>query len=147
MSHESGSVRDDVSQSAPVEHQESPPSGPDGHPASHILNPPTGEELRNIKDATELYRSTSFKLQVRSSLVHNHFSPSPHTPSSDRRSSPQCSPKVPSLSTTRQLPPLSAQVYHGSALHSPPTSSSRFPYPLPKWRCCTLYSAASNGRY
>ena len=28
--------------------------------------PPTGEELRNIKDATELYRSSSFKLQVRS---------------------------------------------------------------------------------
>ena len=30
--------------------------------------PPTGEELRNIKDATELYRSSSFKLQVRYSL-------------------------------------------------------------------------------
>jgi U3 small nucleolar RNA-associated protein 22 len=26
--------------------------------------PPTGEELRNIKDATDLYRSSSFKLQV-----------------------------------------------------------------------------------
>ena len=27
--------------------------------------PPTGEELRNIKDAADLYRSSSFKLQVR----------------------------------------------------------------------------------
>jgi U3 small nucleolar RNA-associated protein 22 len=26
--------------------------------------PPTGEELRTIKDATELFRSSSFKLQV-----------------------------------------------------------------------------------
>ena len=31
--------------------------------------PPTGEELRNIKDATELYRSSSFKLQVSNSLL------------------------------------------------------------------------------
>lgn len=27
--------------------------------------PPTGEELRDIKDAADLYRSSSFKLQVR----------------------------------------------------------------------------------
>lgn len=27
--------------------------------------PPTGEELRGIKDAADLYRSNSFKLQVR----------------------------------------------------------------------------------
>jgi U3 small nucleolar RNA-associated protein 22 len=27
--------------------------------------PPTGEELRDIRDATDLYRSGSFKLQVR----------------------------------------------------------------------------------
>lgn len=31
--------------------------------------PPTGEELRNIKDATELYRSSSFKLQVHKILL------------------------------------------------------------------------------
>ena len=31
--------------------------------------PPTGEELRNIKDASELYRSNSFKLQVRTHVV------------------------------------------------------------------------------
>ncbi|KAI0353298.1 Nrap protein [Trametes cingulata] len=33
-------------------------------PGSHIAKPPTGEELRRIKDATDLYRSTSFKLQI-----------------------------------------------------------------------------------
>ncbi|KAH9855524.1 Nrap protein [Lenzites betulinus] len=33
-------------------------------PSSHLLKPPTGEELRKIKDATDLYRSTSFKLQI-----------------------------------------------------------------------------------
>jgi U3 small nucleolar RNA-associated protein 22 len=34
-----------------------------GH-ASRV--PPSGEELRTIRDATDLYRSGSFKLQVRS---------------------------------------------------------------------------------
>ncbi|KAI0635441.1 Nrap protein [Trametes polyzona] len=32
---------------------------------SHIVKPPTGEELRKIKDATDLYRSTAFKMQAR----------------------------------------------------------------------------------
>ncbi|KAI0828573.1 Nrap protein [Trametes gibbosa] len=31
---------------------------------SHLLKPPIGGELRKIKDATDLYRSTSFKLQI-----------------------------------------------------------------------------------
>ncbi|OBZ77304.1 Nucleolar protein 6 [Grifola frondosa] len=31
---------------------------------THTKKPPTGEELRNIKDATDLYRSSSFKLQI-----------------------------------------------------------------------------------
>lgn len=31
--------------------------------------PPTGEELRVIKDATDLFRSSSFKLQVHSFLI------------------------------------------------------------------------------
>lgn len=35
------------------------------HPGTHKNQPPKGQELRNIKDASELYRSTSFKLQVR----------------------------------------------------------------------------------
>ena len=30
----------------------------------HVKAPPKGEELRDIKDATDLFRSTSFKLQV-----------------------------------------------------------------------------------
>lgn len=34
------------------------------HPGTHKNQPPKGQELRNIKDASELYRSTSFKLQV-----------------------------------------------------------------------------------
>lgn len=31
--------------------------------------PPTGEELRDIKDAADLYRSSSFKLQVRRASI------------------------------------------------------------------------------
>ena len=38
------------------------------HPGKKPKKPPTGEELRNIKDASELYRSSSFKLQVRQLL-------------------------------------------------------------------------------
>lgn len=34
-------------------------------PGTKPKKPPTGEELRVIKDATNLYRSSSFKLQVR----------------------------------------------------------------------------------
>ena len=34
------------------------------HPPSHAYRPPTGEELRDIKDAADLYRSSSFKFQV-----------------------------------------------------------------------------------
>ncbi|KAI1798486.1 Nrap protein [Ganoderma leucocontextum] len=44
--------------------QETPPPGSSDHVAVHPLKPPTGEELKNIKDATDLYRSTSFKLQI-----------------------------------------------------------------------------------
>lgn len=37
----------------------------------HVKAPPKGEELRDIKDATDLFRSTSFKLQVsRSHRIH-----------------------------------------------------------------------------
>nr|VWO97778.1 Ubiquitin-conjugating enzyme E2 2 [Ganoderma boninense] len=32
--------------------------------AAHRHQPPTGEELKNIKDAADLFRSTSFKLQI-----------------------------------------------------------------------------------
>ncbi|KAH9829045.1 Nrap protein [Rhodofomes roseus] len=32
--------------------------------AIHVKAPPKGEELRDIKDATDLFRSTSFKLQI-----------------------------------------------------------------------------------
>lgn len=38
---------------------------PDERTGTKPKKPPTGEELRNIKDATDLYRSSSFKLQVR----------------------------------------------------------------------------------
>lgn len=39
----------------------------EGHqPGTKPKKPPTGEELRTIKDATDLFRSSSFKLQVRS---------------------------------------------------------------------------------
>ncbi|KAL7284370.1 hypothetical protein ACG7TL_001660 [Trametes sanguinea] len=44
--------------------KERPGNHEGGHSGSHIVKPPTGEELRKIKDATDLYRSTSFKLQI-----------------------------------------------------------------------------------
>ncbi|KAI0674034.1 Nrap protein [Trametes maxima] len=52
-------------------------AGPSG---SRIVKPPTGEELRKIKDATDLYRSTSFKLQIDALLPnvrpkYNHVQP------------------------------------------------------------------------
>lgn len=40
------------------------------HTGTKPKKPPTGEELRNIKDATDLYRSSSFKLQVRTLSSH-----------------------------------------------------------------------------
>ncbi|CDO77351.1 hypothetical protein BN946_scf184786.g12 [Trametes cinnabarina] len=51
-----------------------------GHSGSHIVKPPTGEELRKIKDATDLYRSTFFKLQIDALLPnvrpkYNHAQP------------------------------------------------------------------------
>lgn len=42
---------------------------------SAVNKPPTGEELRTIKDATDLYRSNSFKLQVNISIP---FHPTPY---------------------------------------------------------------------
>jgi hypothetical protein len=47
-------------------------SAAQGHqPGTKPKKPPTGEELRTIKDATDLFRSSSFKLQVR--LSWNYF--------------------------------------------------------------------------
>ena len=37
--------------------------------SSKSKKPPTGEELRAIRDATDLYRSSSFKLQVCSRIL------------------------------------------------------------------------------
>lgn len=43
-----------------------------GRPGTKPKKPPTGEELRAIKDATDLFRSSSFKLQVCYLLVSCH---------------------------------------------------------------------------
>lgn len=40
---------------------------PDRSSGKH-KKPPTGEELREIKDASDLYRSSAFKFQVRAML-------------------------------------------------------------------------------
>lgn len=37
----------------------------DSHGGTKLKKPPTGEELRTIKDASDLFKSSSFKLQVR----------------------------------------------------------------------------------
>jgi U3 small nucleolar RNA-associated protein 22 len=37
--------------------------------SSKTKKPPTGEELRAIREATDLYRSSSFKLQVCSMIL------------------------------------------------------------------------------
>ncbi|KAI8970659.1 Nrap protein [Trametes punicea] len=47
-----------------IEGQEGAGKATAERPGSHVTKPPTGEELRKIKDATDLYRSTSFKLQI-----------------------------------------------------------------------------------
>ncbi|KAI0718445.1 Nrap protein [Cerioporus squamosus] len=39
-------------------------SAPPDPSSSRAVKPPTGQELRNIKEATDLYRSTSFKFQI-----------------------------------------------------------------------------------
>jgi U3 small nucleolar RNA-associated protein 22 len=39
---------------------------------THIKKPPTGEELRAMKDAADLYQSSSFKLQVIFPSYHIH---------------------------------------------------------------------------
>ena len=36
----------------------------DSHSGTKPNKPPTGEELRTIKDASDLFKSSSFKLQV-----------------------------------------------------------------------------------
>ncbi|RDX41283.1 Nrap protein [Lentinus brumalis] len=40
------------------------PDSQNAPPSSHAVKPPTGQELRNIKEATDLYRSSSFKFQI-----------------------------------------------------------------------------------
>ena len=46
----------------------------EGHePGTKPKKPPTGEELRAIKDATDLFRSSSFKLQVSLPLLLHNF--------------------------------------------------------------------------
>ncbi|KAI0759414.1 Nrap protein [Trametes elegans] len=52
------SHNDEIGGASDEEADDAGPSGP------HIVKPPTGEELRKIRDATDLYRSTSFKLQI-----------------------------------------------------------------------------------
>ncbi|KAH9914177.1 Nrap protein [Epithele typhae] len=64
--------KEDVSEHSGSERSDSPsrssspePNRPqDSSHSHHAVRPPTGEELRNIKDATELYCSSSFKLQI-----------------------------------------------------------------------------------
>ena len=52
------------------EHQDlDVPDAPSDPSSSHVLKPPTGQELKSIKEATDLYRSTSFKFQVRDTLL------------------------------------------------------------------------------
>ncbi|PIL27250.1 hypothetical protein GSI_10394 [Ganoderma sinense ZZ0214-1] len=55
---------DDRDEHAHFSDEHIPPPAPSSHVAAHNPKPPTGEELRNIKDAADLFRSTSFKLQI-----------------------------------------------------------------------------------
>jgi U3 small nucleolar RNA-associated protein 22 len=66
--------------------QPSPPIQPQS--SSKPFKPPTGEELRTIKDASSLFRSNSFKLQV-CSIYDSPLHPNVCL---DRRPSSQCSP-------------------------------------------------------
>lgn len=72
----SGSSDDDDVEGHETAAEDDQWGGIDGHASSkpalngaakdlHKKKPPTAQELRSIKDATDLYRSSSFKLQVR----------------------------------------------------------------------------------
>lgn len=60
-------------------------------PGTKPQKPPTGEELRVIKDATDLFRSSSFKLQA--SASHALYCLSPYIYLLDRCAIAQCSTK------------------------------------------------------
>lgn len=57
-----------------------------------IHKPPTGEELREIKDATDLFRSNSFKLQVSTTPPPTSSSSLTQNLSKDRRTVTQRPP-------------------------------------------------------
>ncbi|TFY57330.1 hypothetical protein EVJ58_g7084 [Rhodofomes roseus] len=62
--HESEDVGSDASSEGHVELLEPAGDTQESDAAIHVKAPPKGEELRDIKDATDLFRSTSFKLQI-----------------------------------------------------------------------------------
>ncbi|EKM53178.1 uncharacterized protein PHACADRAFT_259351 [Phanerochaete carnosa HHB-10118-sp] len=74
----------------------------DKHTGTKPKKPPTGEELRDIKDATNLYRSSSFKLQVRAPVLRLNL----RLPAClDRCAPPECSSKIRKIHPTRAFPP------------------------------------------
>lgn len=121
---------------------------PDAHSAptdpssSHtVLKPPTGQELRNIKEATDLYRSSSFKFQVRTSPLALPQLPDPRF---STRSTPSSPTSAPSISTPSPLMHSSAPSTNSlltfpqslpnipSMLPAPsPRRASPFPTPIP----------------
>jgi U3 small nucleolar RNA-associated protein 22 len=58
------STNDDDQESDEWQGIAQPTSSDPPHTATKPFKPPTGEELRAIKDASSLFRSNSFKLQV-----------------------------------------------------------------------------------
>lgn len=75
--------------------------------------PPTGEELRTIKEASDLYKSNTFKLQV-SNMTGKCELAVKFNAAPDRRPAAQCPPKTVAYSTPRPLPYHPAHVYHVS---------------------------------
>ena len=77
------------------------------HTGTKPKKPPTGEELRNIKDATDLYRSSSFKLQVRHFALWPEFA---LTRVIDRRAPPERPSEIHKIRTSGTLPPRAAHI-------------------------------------
>ena len=69
---ESG-VSDEEGEWGGIDGESGAPERECGEPGTKPKKPPTGEELRAIKDATDLFRSSSFKLQVSLSLLPHNF--------------------------------------------------------------------------
>jgi len=112
-------------------------------------NHATGEELRVIKDATDLFRSSSFKLQVSSvqffsiqlltqAITHWRL---------DRRTVTQRPSKIVTNSSSRSFSSRPSYFLHVSPGYRPPTSSCRRTHASQNGHRSPVLNAFTDGRY